>query len=444
MQLSQPLGSSFLSAFLSAFLTAALAVFGAAPAAAQGLPFVVDANVSTVDIATTFELRMPGTLIGDFEATTNPTGTRTLPGLFGGSGNQPVSIQLDLIGVLDTLGPASGVFTLVADTRTGAATVEGLDLDLATGGGSALALSVRLTYPTFRSFSPDSLFLSLVPIELPLGQAALGDIAVEQLGPALGTLTPTATPGVFDVVALVPVSLTFDVDFNGTLTPVGPVPVALPLTATVDLATCDALFVGAAMSATNQTIPAPTPLSLQDIPFPLPTILPPGGVANLLFSVDLDEVVFDATVDVALAAAAPAAARVQRFCVASPNSAGLGAPLDLLGSPSIALNQLDFGVTGLPANSFGFLLMSQVEDFVPTVGGGEGTLCLASPIFRFQSFAQNSGPGGVVLFRPDLTALPGGTALVPGDSWGFQYWYRDANPTVTSNTTDALRMQFCQ
>ncbi|MEZ6013905.1 MAG: hypothetical protein R3F49_02215 [Planctomycetota bacterium] len=432
---------------LPARLTA-LALAASAPALAQGLElgldFAVDANTSSLDLSTTFELRLPGTLIGDYDVTANPTGTRTVPGLFGGSGNQPIDIQLDLLGALDIDVPASGAFTLAADPSTSSASIEGLALDLATGGAAGVALSVRLTYPTFRTFSPDSLYLSLVPIELPLGQATIGDIAVAQVGPALGTLTATATPGVFDLDALVAVTLTFDLDFNGQITPVGPVPAALPLSAVLDLAACDAALTGAAMTAANQTIPAPAPVSLMDVPFPLPTILPPGGTANLLFTVDLDEVVFDLSLDLALDADAPASERVERYCVASPNSAGLGATLDLVGSTSLGLDQLDFSITGLPQQSFGFLLMSQPEDFVANVGGGEGTLCLASPIYRFQSSIQNSGPGGSVLFRPDLAALPGGVVFAAGDTWRFQYWYRDANPTTTSNLSDGLRVQFCQ
>jgi hypothetical protein len=78
-----------------------LALVVGGSSSAQTLPFTVAPGSSALDVAATFELRLPGTLIGDHDVATNPAGTRTLPGLFGGSGNQPVNVQLDLIGALD-------------------------------------------------------------------------------------------------------------------------------------------------------------------------------------------------------------------------------------------------------------------------------------------------------------------------------------------------------
>jgi len=415
-----------------------------AAAMGQTLPFTVAPGASALDVLTTFELRLPGTLIGDYDVASNPSGTRTLPGLFGGSGNQPVDVQLDLLGTLDVSAPASGVFSVLADTEAGTATIDGLALDLTAGGGAAAVLSLRLTYETFRTFAPDSLFPSLIPIELPLGQAAINGIVVAQSGPVAGLLAPTATAGVFDLTALVPATLSFEFDFNGQVTPVGPLPIALPLTATLDLAACQASVAGAASAAVNQTLPPPAPFELTDLPFPLPTLLPPGGTANLLLSVALQEIVFDAALDLTLAAGAPAAARIERYCVANPNSVGLGARLDSLGSTSIAANALRFDVVGLPVDSFGFFLMSQVEASRPGAGGSQGTMCITDPCLRFSTDVRFSGAGGAVSFQPDLTALPMGATVAPGESWRFQYWYRDANPTATSNLTDGLRVLFCE
>lgn len=427
---------------------ATVAAATAGVASAQSLPFDVVQATSSLDVLTTFELRLPGTLIGDFDAVANPAGTRTLPGLFGGSGNQPVVIQLDLIGTLDVTAPASGAFTLRPDVAAGTAAIEGLTLDLLSSGpsvgGATAALSLRLTYETFRTFAPDSLFPSLIPLELPLGQAAISDLSLVQSGPIAALLAATATAGVFDLTALVPASLSFVIDFNGQVTPVGPLPFALPLTATLDLAACAATLAGTADAAVNQTLPAPIPFELTDVPFPLPTLLPPGSTANLLLSVALEEIVFDAALDLTLGAGAPAAARIERYCVASPNSAGLGALIDSLGSTSIAANALRLDVAGLPANSFGYFLMSQVEASLPGAGGGQGTMCITDPCFRFSSDVQNSGAGGAVTFQPDLTALPMGATVAPGESWRFQYWYRDANPSATSNLTDGLRVLFCE
>ena len=44
----------------------------------------------------------------------------------------------------------------------------------------------------------------------------------------------------------------------------------------------------------------------------------------------------------------------------------------------------------------------------------------------------------------DTLAMPADPVLAarPGDTWTFQAWYRDANPTPTSNLTDAVAVTF--
>ncbi len=429
--------------------TLSLALATASVASTQSLPFDVSPAASSLDVLTTFELRLPGTLIGDFDAVANPGGTRTLPGIFGGSGNQPITIQLDLIGELDVNAPASGSFRVRPDVGAGTAEVDGLQLDLLPSGpslqgGAAATLSLRLTYQTFRTFAPDSLFPSLVPLELPIGQAAISDLALVQGAAVVGTLTASATPGVYDLAALVPATLSFVVDFNGQTTPVGPLPFAVPLNAALDLAACAPTLSGAANTAVNQTLPAPAPFGFEDLPFPLPTVLPPGSTANLLLSAELSEIVFDAALGLTLGAAAPASARIEAYCDAAPNSLGAPAVLESLGSTSVGVNALVLDVRGLPSNSYGFFLMSQVEAFMPGAGGGQGNMCLTDPCFRFSENVQFSGAGGTVSFQPNLNSLPMAVGVQAGETWRFQYWYRDANPTATSNLTAGLRVLFCE
>ncbi len=57
---------------------------------------------------------------------------------------------------------------------------------------------------------------------------------------------------------------------------------------------------------------------------------------------------------------------------------------------------------------------------------------------------QNSGILGEIAFQPDFANLPSGQQFVEGESWIFQYWFRDANPGLTANTTGALRVTFCR
>ena len=65
-------------------------------------------------------------------------------------------------------------------------------------------------------------------------------------------------------------------------------------------------------------------------------------------------------------------------------------------------------------------------------------LCLGLPIVRFDGDVLGSGTLGEVNFQVRLDALPQGVQFQVGESWNFQYWFRDSNPQPTSNTSDGL------
>ena len=131
------------------------------------------------------------------------------------------------------------------------------------------------------------------------------------------------------------------------------------------------------------------------------------------------------------------------YCSSNPNSTGQTAALTASGSAMVASNNLTFVVSAMPQNKFGYLLMSATQDFVPLFGGTQGNLCLGQPLLRFAKFVQNSGTSGSISFSPDLTNLPQGTVIQPGETWNFQYWYRDVNGgSPTSNTSNGLAIDF--
>lgn len=127
-----------------------------------------------------------------------------------------------------------------------------------------------------------------------------------------------------------------------------------------------------------------------------------------------------------------------RYCDSNANSTGKRAGVSARGSRVIADNCVLLQGWQLPVDRFGYFMMSQGTDFVPFFGGSQGTLCLSAPIVRFAQDALWTGSSGLVEFRPDLTDLPSGVQFAPGETWHFQLWFRDANPTPTSNTTDGL------
>jgi hypothetical protein len=126
-----------------------------------------------------------------------------------------------------------------------------------------------------------------------------------------------------------------------------------------------------------------------------------------------------------------------------PNSTGSAALCRAIGSKVAGNNSLGLMASGLPPHQFGYFLASEQMLVTPMAGGSQGTLCLGGPAGRFLDSAQSSGPAGSFSFQPDLTALPAPlTSITAGETWHFTAWYRDVNPTPTSNFTDAVQIAF--
>ena len=98
----------------------------------------------------------------------------------------------------------------------------------------------------------------------------------------------------------------------------------------------------------------------------------------------------------------------------------------------------------LPADRKGYFLASQTQGFVPNPGGSQGNLCLGGTLGRFHGQIQKSGPAGVFQIKVDLTAIPTTPphVVMSGETWSFQAWYKDENPSQTSNFTDGVSITF--
>ncbi|MEM8711761.1 MAG: PQQ-binding-like beta-propeller repeat protein [Planctomycetota bacterium] len=125
------------------------------------------------------------------------------------------------------------------------------------------------------------------------------------------------------------------------------------------------------------------------------------------------------------------------------NSTGQPASVRAFGSSSAADNNLSLLFRDLPPGSTLLPVGSRMTGFVPMAGTSQGTLCLSGGVGRFDEpgeirVASSSGQAAVQL---ELTQFPTPGGLITataGETWNFQAWYRDANPTVTSNFTDAV------
>ena len=126
-----------------------------------------------------------------------------------------------------------------------------------------------------------------------------------------------------------------------------------------------------------------------------------------------------------------------RFCDALPNSSGSSAHIDRVGSCSMARNDLGLIVNSGPTSAWSVLVYGRGRASVPLA---DGRLCLASDFGRIGP--QQLDIFGQVTVGVDLgpsTAL--GAAISPGETWGFQLWFRDSTPGG-ANLSDALELTF--
>jgi hypothetical protein len=259
---------------------AAAALVATLPAAA-GQWSCTFAPESRYSQTTAIQLPLAGTWIGDYDAITNPTGTQTRPGLFGGSGNVaiPFSSVVKPTAQITDATPLGG-YGLSLDTATGAVEVTGFTADLLGGQPGSTATDIALTFSSFRTFAPNSTFFGVSNLNVPLESGALDVATANQTGSAVGAATPNKD-GSWSFAVSVPV----DVAVAGAAIgqPFASVtPGVLAFAGTI-------AFEGAGVRVTSQastqeTAPVPPGPPLVNVPFPLPTILPPGATANLLMS----------------------------------------------------------------------------------------------------------------------------------------------------------------
>jgi len=129
---------------------------------------------------------------------------------------------------------------------------------------------------------------------------------------------------------------------------------------------------------------------------------------------------------------------------ATNNSTGAPGRLALTGYDVAGGLPLRLVATDLPPNQFGFFVVSQTTANVPFPGGSDGVLCLGGAIGRFNAQIASTGANGYLEIGVDTNLLPvlPGVAAQAGQTWTFQGWHRDFNPTQTSNFTEARSILF--
>jgi hypothetical protein len=262
------------------------------PARAAGVPveFAFSSGSGAAFTSLAVEARTSGSLIGDYDAVSNPAGTRTKPGLFGTFGsteNVAVASSVDLRAAgAPSVGLVGGL-RMEIDPAGGSVLISDYSAEMASGPAT-LPLSATVVFEAFRTRQPTSTFPGGIPVTIPVGDAALNALSLRQAGSASGVLTPLAgSRHAFSAVLLLTLSGT--VESLGSVVPFGPLPLPLTFSGEVELSGDSATLTSLATLTLDETQTLGE--VLPPIPFALPTVLPPGGTASVAFNLTLNDVI---------------------------------------------------------------------------------------------------------------------------------------------------------
>ncbi|MCP5020977.1 MAG: hypothetical protein GY930_04290 [bacterium] len=130
------------------------------------------------------------------------------------------------------------------------------------------------------------------------------------------------------------------------------------------------------------------------------------------------------------------------------NSVGEKGLLLVDGSLFAQENSVTLRATKLSPNQFGYAVNSPYQGVVINPGGSQGNLCIfGSSLGRHNrpGEVRYSGAAGEFDLIVDLTNFPspmGSIMVQAGETWNFQVWYKDQNPSNTSNLTNAVSLTF--
>lgn len=253
----------------------------------------INQAASGLNATSEFSFDAAGVLRGDWNATSNPGGTRTALGFqffpplpFGPTQNDniPVTLGGAVSGPVDTA--TAGAFTLTLDEGAGVLTIGGLAADLLAGGVLTLPATVSLAPQTFRTAAPTFVYPG-VPISLPIGELSVSTLTMTQVGAgAPGVLTPTG-PGTYDFTVAPVVVIEGEADLLGNPIAIPGVPAPLVLTGQITVSGSTATLTSVQAIMQGQTTAVGT--ALPEFPLELPTFTA-GVTAGVLLNLTLEDI----------------------------------------------------------------------------------------------------------------------------------------------------------
>ncbi len=285
---------------IAAYLLLTAGITTAAPST-----FTIDSESSTATGSLGLNGDTTGTLIGDYDADTNPEGTQTRPGFFGGSGNNAIPIELSLGSTTEIDTAPAGSFTIDADTEALTATLDGFSADLLNGDTIASSLDISFLYETFRTINPSSLYPGGIALPLSFDAGELTTLTLTQSAPAApGALIPQGD-GSFTFAAAVPVQFTIaGSTLGGAPIDPGPTDIILPIagTYTPNLDGSATVALELDLADFSESIDTSGLPPLPEIPFDLPTLT--GDTASVLLNLALNTLTIEGSGAVSILATA--------------------------------------------------------------------------------------------------------------------------------------------
>lgn len=251
--------------------------------------FELSSSGSTFSASVSVGAATAGSLIGNYDAVANPEGTRTKPGFFGPFGDTenvevPAEFAFDIAG--SPLTHPTGSFRLEVNYEENTVSLSEYFIDYLGGEAASLPATLTVGFDTFRTRSPDSLFIGAT-LPLPLGSLSLNSLQVVQQDiVAIGQLTSIGDLTYSFLVTPI-VELSGSVDLLGNAFEIPPTPLPFSINGTFTLGEAGATITS--ISPLLFDINKAPNLELPEIPFDLPTLLPPGGTAHLQLHLTLTE-----------------------------------------------------------------------------------------------------------------------------------------------------------
>jgi hypothetical protein len=344
---------------------AAVAMTCLVPVAIAGpRAFTVDPGASSASGSFGLLADTAGTLIGDYDEAANPGGTQTRPGLFGGSGNNPIPVTIAVGSSAGLATTPAGSFTLDADTDALSATIDAFNADLLNGAAVGSSLDLTFLFETFRTVNPSSFYPGGIPLPISLPAGELTVLTLAQNAPAApGVLVPNPD-GTYTLGAAVPVTLTISgAALGGAAIDPGPVDLLLPLAGVYAPAPDGSASVSLAidLDAFSQSVDTSALPPLPTIPFELPTL--GTETASVLLDLAIGAITLEGVGSVTLIAdAAPGGC----------NAADIAEPLDVLDLSDVIAFIEAFGAQTEPADydDNGIFDLADIQIFIVSFMGG--------------------------------------------------------------------------